>query len=440
MAPIPGQNDGPEAVRKPLKIVLGVILVSAVGGLIAYLLRPPNSETEHAKRSSSDARLDAGQIGSTGATKSSVPNPRDLAASSQTASPSRNPNDATPLPSPKPVGATDEHRLVAALVQLNLTNGPLNAEKLAAWQQALQRLAGSGTAAVPAIREFLQTKQDMTFESIGGSAAVGQASMRLALIDTLFKIGSPESTVVLGEALRTTTDPREIAILARNLEKQSPGEYAQPAIDSARAAMAEAIAGKGRGNAAALFSVFQEYGGPGVVPDLVEAKDRWAYYSSIALGGLPDGSGVSGLVQIAQNTNTAARVGRSAALQVLAQMAADSPDARQALLEQAQAGQIHPAIWLKMSALLGGEQLQLGGGPDSGLPTNPEPRVSSYHISGGNQDFYTTSILDKLSPSQISDRIQYIDQLLALKPDPLAVEGLQRARTALSGRVKTGAP
>lgn len=326
--------------------------------------------------------------------------------------------------------------VISSLSKLNLTNGPLTAEKLAAWHQGLHELTQAGIEAVPAIRDFLLSKEDVSFESVGGSAKVGHASLRLALLETLVKIGGPESTIVLGESLRSTREPREIGFLVTNLDRLAPGEYIEPALDSARSALADAQSGKlGKTDVAALFDVLQRYGGSAAVPDLIEAKGRWTYYSAIALANLPDAAGVPGLIQLSQEASPATR---SAALQMLGQLATDSPEAREALLAQARSGQIHPAVWMKMSALLAGERLQLGGVPDIGLPPPQDPKISSYHISGGNQNFYTTSVLDKLTPDQIKQRVQLIDQLLAVNPDPVAVESLQRARTTLSERTSAG--
>lgn len=432
--PRPTENTQP--VRKSVSIALVLVLVVAIGALLAYILRPPGQSQDAAVTSRTDQQGDR----ATGASDRAVRTP----ANATEAKPNQPPPRSLPAPpvatTPNTPAVSPEVRgVINSLVQLNLTNGPLTPEKLATWQKNLQQLTNSGPAAVPAIREFLQSKQDMSFETIGGSAAVGHASMRMAMFDTLVKIGGPEAMLALGESLRSTREPREIGYLARNLEQLAPGEYAEPAVESARAALADAQAGKlGKTDVAALFGVLQDYGGASAVQDLIDTKGRWTYYSAIALGGLSEGAGVPGLVQMAQDTSPSGRVNRSAALQVLAQMATDSPAARQALLDQARTSQIHTAIWMKMSVLLGGEQLLLGGGPDTGLAPTEGPRASSYHISGGNQNFYTTSILDKLTPDQINQRVQLIDQLLTGNSDAAAVESLQRARTTLAERLKGG--
>ena len=331
-----------------------------------------------------------------------------------------------PVP-PQPQPASPFARqLVNSLVQLNLTNGPLTPEKLAAWQQAFQQLTNAGPAAISAIREFLQTKQDANFDPLGGAATVGEHSLRLAMLDALATIGGPEAIALSADTLRSTNNPREIAALARNLEQLSPGDYRTAAIDAARAALADAISGKLPGtDIAPLFTLLQQYAGAEALQDFQNAGARWSYYSAIALGSLPDGTGVPALTQMA-TPDSANRNSRSAALQVLAQMASDSPEARAAFLEQAKTD-LPAATWIKIGSLLSGEQLQIGNRADTDVP---EAAVKSTYTLP-NQTFFTTSVLDRLSPDQLTQRIQLIDQILALTQQPAAVDALQRARNAL---------
>ena len=58
----------------------------------------------------------------------------------------------------------------------------------------------------------------------------------------------------------------------------------------------------------------------------------------------------------------------------------------------------------------------------------------SYHLSYGNQSFYSVSGSVPLAPDQISQRVALIDQLLAVNPNPAAADVLQRARASLISR------
>src|SRR5438477_2768531 len=375
------RQPNPEPPRKSVIIILAAIVL-VLGVVLVLVLPPPaarRSKTGHATDESAQSTAPA----SPETPPARVP-PREVIASA--------PVSAVPQARPQPQAASPYARqLVNALVQLNMTNGALTPEKLAAWQQALQQLTNAGPAAVPAIREFLQTKQAANFDTLGGTPVVGESSLRLAMLDALAKIGGPEAVALSADTLRSTIDPREIATLARNLEQLAPGEYRTASVDAARAALAEALSGKLPGaDVAGLFTVLQQYAGSDALQDFQNASGRWTYYSAIALGGLPDGAGIPALTQMAQ-PDSANRNTRSAALQVLAQMSPDSPEARAAFLEQAKTD-LPAATWIKIGSLLSGEQFQLGSRADSDVP---EAAVkSTYKLP--NQTFFTTSVLDRL--------------------------------------------
>src|SRR5439155_25819294 len=123
---------------------------------------------------------------------------------------------ATAVVAPAPAPALDPsvspqvRQIVTALAQLNMTNGPLTPEKLAAWRSTIQMLTNQGPAALPAIREFLKTAQDMNFDSIGGAKEMGQSSLRLALVDAAWAVGGAEANSIAADAMRSSADPREI--------------------------------------------------------------------------------------------------------------------------------------------------------------------------------------------------------------------------------------
>src|SRR5438132_12859393 len=144
--------------RKSLIPVLAAIVL-VLGVVLVLVLRPSSS-----RRSKTEPATDESAQTLTPPApetpRAPVP-PREVIASA--------PVSAVPQAPPQPQPASPYARqLVNALVQLNMTNGALTPEKLAAWQQALQQLTNAGPAAVPAIREFLQTKQDANFDVLGG--------------------------------------------------------------------------------------------------------------------------------------------------------------------------------------------------------------------------------------------------------------------------------
>ena len=431
----PGTGDDGTGTRKSVVIIIAMLLFAVIGaGYVLYQRSKAPPETAAAPElpvAESSQPAEAAPVA-----KPVEPAPGQTVRASASATAQIVPRSATNPPVQPTTAPTYGNKIINALVQLNMTNGPVTPEKLAAWKSTLQMLTNQGPAAISAIREFLQGKQDVNFDSIGGSSVMGQPSMRLAVLDSLLQIGGAEANALAAETMRSTSDPREIAIIARNLEHLAPGEFTQAALDAARAALAQARDGRiSNVDVGGLFDVLARYGGADAIQDFQDAKGKWTYYSTIALGGLPDGKGIPALVSMIQDTSGNSASLRSAALPSLAQWADSSTDARNALLEQAHTGQIGGATWIRISAVLGGEQVYIGSDGENGILPPSELKKSKTHLAFGPQDFYTISVLDRLSAEQINQRIQLIDQLLVGNSNPTATTALQTAKSSLQSRL-----
>src|SRR5262249_30256144 len=155
--------------------------------------------------------------------------------------------------------------------------------------------------------------------------AFGYNSARVAMFDALQQIGGPEAVSAMTGVLQTTADPKEIALLARNLAQQDPELYRGEVLNAVHEALTMAASKNLEGSdVGPLFEVLQKYGGPTAVADLEQVTGQWKYYSTMALAKLPDGAGVPSLIRMAQGTGG----GRDAALEMLAQLAATNPDAK----------------------------------------------------------------------------------------------------------------
>src|SRR5947209_8546404 len=87
-------------------------------------------------------------------------------------------------------------------------------------------------------------------------ASAQTAAARAAMFHALVQIGGAEGLAGTLQTLQTTADPREIAVLAQNLEKLAPGLHRQEAIEASRDALAMAALGKLEGaDVAPLFEV-----------------------------------------------------------------------------------------------------------------------------------------------------------------------------------------
>ena len=345
---------------------------------------------------------------------------------------SRSPT-TSPVPVPHAQPSPYTRQLVASLTQLDFSPQSLTAEQAAQWKLGLQQLVQQGGAAVPAIQEFLEQNRDW---DLGGGSPLGYPSVRAALLDALQQIGGPEAQALMLSTLQATAMPAEVARLARYLEQQSPGQFREEIGSAVRETLAQAAAGQLRGwDVGPLFQVLQDYGNEGAVADLEKNAAIWNNYSTLALAKLPAGEGVPSLIRIAEDSFASGA--RAAAVEALAQVAFQYPDAGAALLSLARAGKISERSWLIAAEALGGAQqfIREAGADNASLPA--ASGVKTYHLESSNQNFYSVPALGGMSNEQINQRVALIDQLLALSPSRAAAQALQNARAAMlaSGEV-----
>jgi len=260
--------------------------------------------------------------------------------------------------------------------------------------------------------------------------------VRSAMIDALAQIGGPLAETAMTDVLQNTAEPREIAMLAQDLEKLNPGIHQQQSLDAARQALQMmAEGGLQNRDAAPLFEVLQQYGGPNVALDLENKLTQWEYYAAISLARLPDGAGVPSLIQLAGDQSTASPGNKAIALQMLAQLATQSPDAQAALLDQVRSGKLTAYNWIGLEPLLAGNQLvfqdSVIDNPLQGVSVN---NVKQTHVPFGNQSFYTVP-LGAMTIDQIDQRSALINELLSATSDPMGIQMLQKAQADLSQRL-----
>jgi hypothetical protein len=152
----------------------------------------------------------------------------------------------------------------------------------------------------------------------------------------------------------------------------------------------------------------------------------------VALAQLPEGAGVPSLIQMAQNMSGSSLN----ALELLAQVSSQYPEARAALLELARSEKIRPSEWAYLTPLLAGDQYHFQNSVlDNSLPGGGASSVTAGHVSFGNQNFYTAPNVGGLTPERIDQQSALIDDLAALTTEPAAIQALQRSRDLLSSRV-----
>jgi hypothetical protein len=266
---------------------------------------------------------------------------------------------------------------------------------------------------------------------------VGYSSLRMGLLDALREIGGPEALAVSVGALQTTADPAEIAVLARNLEATAPGQYREEALNAVRETLAQAVKGElDKRDVAPLFQLLQTYGDASVIPDLEQAQSRWNYYATMALAALPDGQGIPSLLRVVQDPGTAQSGKATFAYEMLAQMAAQYPEASTALVDLARQNQISERAWQKIAVGLSGDQYQFQRSlSEITAAITPQPGLKTYHIESGNQNFYSMPVSAVLGQDQLNQRSALIQQLLSVTTNPGAVQALQNAQAILAAGI-----
>ncbi len=333
---------------------------------------------------------------------------------------------STTLPEPTPQG----RQLVSSLSQLDQVRRPMTHEETATWKHNWEQLVQQGAVAVPAIVEFLKQNKDVDFDP-GASEMLRYSSVRKAMFDALVQIGGSEAVTGTLQILQTTADPREIALLAQNLEKLAPEVYRQEAIRAAREALAMATESKLEGtDVAPLFEVLHKFGDASVVSDLEKDSKQWNYYSTMALAQLPDGTGIPALIQIARSGAGAS----GNALEMLTQVSLEYPEAHMALLDMARADKIPQNLWPYLIPLLAGDRYHYQDTPFETLPNGKRNVANSAYVVFGNQHFYTAPDVSQLTAEEIDQRMALIDELQAVSAEPAVLQALQRARDLLRRR------
>ena len=331
----------------------------------------------------------------------------------------------------------EAHEIIARLTRINLSSGALTWEQANDLRESFTQLARQGRAAIPAVREFLERNLDLDFAELNAAKAVGYSSLRIGLLDVLRQVGGPDAVAAFRGVLQTTADPLEIALVARNLEEAAPGQYRQDALNAARDTLAMVAEGNlSIRDVAPIFQMLQNYADASVVADLEKAAANWDYYARIALAGLPDGQGIPALIQEAKETGGKGRFQNTLALELLAQVATQYPEASAALIEQAKENRLPDQVWPQIASALAGAQYQfVGQASDDGIARiNFAPGLRMYQARSGNQHFYNTPLPADWSEDQLNQRRQLIDQLLAVNNTPAAVEALQRALSMLAAK------
>ncbi len=161
--------------------------------------------------------------------------------------------------------ATPEE-LLQRLAALHIPPGAGQSRALRPVIALLEQLTQAGPAALPAIRQFLNSGQDVAYDAPGGkgardiksiTAALTPRSLRLGLFDVVAQIGGTDAEAILAESLTVTGSGLELACLTQRLEELTPGTYQAAASAAARALLART--GPGSAERDYLFGVLRRF-------------------------------------------------------------------------------------------------------------------------------------------------------------------------------------
>lgn len=414
-------------IRAPV-LMAGALLL-ALGGFA--LFRFSKGEPPPVAGEAQQAAAVESESNSTVWPGTNAPAPADLADRPRAALPS--PKVVRELPpgivAGSPQALARVRTLVTNLTQLDPKLQNVTPELIVWWRGQFDALKNSGADGVSAIREFLARNEDISFAGLTGKDSVGYSSLRMAMLDALASIGGQTGIEGLLDVLHTTALPAEIAQLAQHLDTLSPSQYRQELLDSSRAVLAHAQTGELKDHdVGSLFQVLAKYGGAEAVASFQTAGDRWKSYAAIALGNLPDGAGVPALIELARNSSGTTS---TAAWPMVAERAAVSDEARNALLDAARAGTVPEPAWPDLARALGGHEYHIVA-PPATLPANISYNNSfSWHFQDTREQFIAVVNVTTLSAQEINTRLSLIDQLNGLNPPEAARVALATGRTRL---------
>ncbi len=429
---------GPEGTRIGFLATILIVAVLVVGGGVFFWKKSRSTEPPAQTAQADEPIPTPKPPPKKHAAESTEPAPETTAPSVVPSSTptvaARTPTPAQAVPTtPKVEPSSYTRSLVTSLSELDLKTGSLTPEKLEVWKQNLATLKQQGTAALPAILEYMDKNLDLSFEAAGVATNLGAASLRMALLETITSIGGPEGLNASLQVLQTTADPKELAYLARSVDTQAPEQYREAILNAARSTLRMADAGNLPGrDVGPLFNVIQQYAGANSVPELEGLMGKYRYYAPIALADLPNGAGVPSLINMATDAKNPNQTARNAVLPLLAEVAYQSPEAKNTLISLASQGAVPYAQWVSIASVLGGSKYYIGNPSTEG--GGNQPGDQSWHLPSVSQNFYTR-VNPNLTPEQINQNLNILTEVLAATRDPAAQELLQRSMAQLQGRL-----
>ena len=148
-----------------------------------------------------------------------------------------------PVLVPASPASPSPQELLKKLAALKVAPGAGQGQTLRQALALFEQLRQAGPSALPALREFLASGQEVAYEAADSrgrrdvkslAEALAPPSLRFGLFDVVRQIGGPDAEAILAESLAGSGRGLEVAYLTHVLEEMAPGKYRDTALAAAR--------------------------------------------------------------------------------------------------------------------------------------------------------------------------------------------------------------
>jgi hypothetical protein len=272
--------------------------------------------------------------------------------------------------------------------------------------ELLQRLRALGADALIPIRDYLLD---------AGKAGTVPPALRQALVDVLLSLGLPEVEDLALQLLASGPAAGEVLQLGQYLEFVQPGKYSEVILAAAEQTLIDTDPVTAL--PADFFLLLGALGTEETAMMLAELQEQYGAYASLALASIPDGAGLPSLAQDARlfEAGQDTLQGRLA-VQLLAQMAPQFPQAAAALIELAERGAIPHDLWPYVLDLVAGNWELTLIEPQAGNLNGSH----TFYRPEGNQVIYRASrSYGETDDGFQSQRLYLLNRLQPLAPPDL---------------------
>lgn len=304
-----------------------------------------------------------------------------------------------------PIGMNSPENLIRDLADLLAHDDP---DSLIEAEDLLVRLHAMGLDGLIAVHQFLLQGGEAAALASGITA---ESELRGLLLDFLLGSRTEGAEALAVELLDSPMAPGEIATIGILLEERAPGLYSANISQAAERAVLNApLDGELPGTLFEILGRTGDYESIAILEQMPMYRDA---YVSVALALLPDGSGIAALEQDARLIESGQHTAHGRlALQLLAQQAAQHPDAARVLADLASKNLVPADLWRSIASLASG----------ASAITTIRPSIQPFHTMTifwpqGDQRLYTVpAAFETVVSDDLDQRLALIAALREYAP------------------------